>query len=198
MKSLIIKIVLAIVIIVLVYLVYESVQEPLRFNAKKDRIEEQVIENLKDIRATQLVFKRVHSTYAANFDTLVDFIKYTEIPVVNMIPDPEDTTFTKTINDTIGFINVGDSLFKNRIALIDSLRFIPFSGGQEFTLEAGEIERGGLKVAVFEAKAHYSTFLKGLDRQLVINLIKSKEDLDHFPGIKVGSLLEPSTDGNWE
>jgi hypothetical protein len=198
MKSLILKIVLALVIIVLVYLVYESVQEPLRFNAKKDAIEQEVIQNLKDIRSSQLIYKRVHSVYSDNFDSLVDFLKFGEIPVVKMRPDPEDTTFTKTINDTIGFINVGDSLFRDRLADIDSLRYIPKSGGKIFTLEAGEIERGGLKVAVFEAAAHYNTFLKNLDKQLVINLIKSKEDLEHFPGLKVGSMEEPSTDGNWE
>ena len=38
MKSLIIKIVLAIIIVLLAYLVYESVQEPLRFNEKKEII----------------------------------------------------------------------------------------------------------------------------------------------------------------
>ena len=189
---------MAIIIIILAYLVYESVQEPLRFNAKKDIIEQEVVANLKDIRATQLVFKRIHGEYAANFDTLIDFIKYTEIPVVNMIPDPDDTTFTKTINDTIGFIKVADSLFKKRFADIDSMRFIPYSGGQVYEMEAGEIERGGLKVSVFEARAHFSKFLKDLDNQLVINLIKSKEDLEHFPGLKVGSMIEPSTDGNWE
>jgi len=198
MRSLIIKIVLAIIIFLLAYLVYESVQEPLRFNEKKEIIQKEVIQNLKDIRTSQLVFKRVHSTYAANFDTLIDFVKYGEIAVVNMIADPDDTTFTKTINDTIGYLNVGDSLFKGRRAEIDSMRFIPHSGGQFFKLESGKIERGGLKVAVFEATAHYSTFLKDLDRQLVINLVKSKEDIDHFPGLKVGSMLEPSTDGNWE
>ena len=198
MKSLIIKIVLAIIIIVLAYLVYESIQKPLRFNDKKDAIEQKVIQNLKDIRSSQMVYKRVHNTYSDNFDTLVDFLKFGEIPVVKMIPDPEDTTFTRTINDTIKYINVGDSLFKNRLSDIDSLRYIPKSGGKVFELKAGEIERGGLKVSVFEASAHYKTFLKNLNKQLVINLIKAKEDLENFPGLKVGSMEEPSTDGNWE
>ena len=101
MKSLIIKIVLAIIILVLAYLVYESIQEPLRFNAKKDVIEQEIIDNLKDIRSSQIIYKRVHNEYSDNFDTLVNFLKYGEIPVVKMRPDPEDTTFTKTINNKI-------------------------------------------------------------------------------------------------
>ncbi|MDX9905618.1 MAG: hypothetical protein RBS55_03425, partial [Bacteroidales bacterium] len=65
-------------------------------------------------------------------------------------------------------------------------------------IAASEIDRSGIKVGVYEIKAHYSTFLKGLDRQLVINLIKSKEDIEKYPGLKIGSMEEPSTDGNWE
>jgi hypothetical protein len=69
---------------------------------------------------------------------------------------------------------------------------------EPFEIASGYVDRGGIKVGVYEIKAHYNTFLKGLDRQYVINLIKSKEDLEKFPGLKVGSMEEPSTDGNWE
>ncbi|MEA3477364.1 MAG: hypothetical protein U9R60_04235 [Bacteroidota bacterium] len=199
MKSLIFKISLGILIIVLAYFVYESIMQPLRFNKKKEIRDTEVIQRLKDIRATQLVYKRVYNVYAADLDTLIDFLKNGEIAVVNIIADPEDTTFTRTISDTIGYINVGDSLFKYRSAsLIDSLKYIPFSGGQFFTLDASKVKKGGLQVAVFEASAMFKTYLSGLDNQSVVNLIKSKEDMDHFPGLKVGSMLEPSTDGNWE
>jgi hypothetical protein len=47
-------------------------------------------------------------------------------------------------------------------------------------------------------RAHYREYLKGMDKQLIINLIKSKEDIERYPGLKVGSMEEPSTDGNWE
>ena len=55
-----------------------------------------------------------------------------------------------------------------------------------------------IKVSVYEIKAPFTTYMKGLDRQLVINLTKSKEDIDRYPGLKLGSMEEPSTDGNWE
>jgi hypothetical protein len=94
---------------------------------------------------------------------------------------------------------VADSLFKSRPGFdINSLRFIPFTNQELFELNAGEVDRGGIKVSVYEIKAHYNTFLKGLDRQYVINLIKSKEDINKYPGLKLGSMDEPSTDGNWE
>ncbi len=51
---------------------------------------------------------------------------------------------------------------------------------------------------VFEATANYNDILKGLEEQMIVNLIKARKDIDKFPGLKVGSMMEPSTDGNWE
>lgn len=195
----IIKGLLLVVIIVLVYFVYESVMGPVRFNKAVDRRSHAVIQSLVDIRSAQLTYKTIHGSYTASFDTLISFLKTGEIPVVKMIPDPKDTTFTKTIRDTISFIPVEDSLFKGRPSFNpDNLRFVPFTDKIKFDLNAGIIEKGGVDVNVFEASAHYSQFLKGLDEQMVINLIASREQLDRFPGIKVGSMTEASTDGNWE
>lgn len=199
LKYTVIKIVLAIIIVVLAYLIYESIMRPVRFNVATSAREDKVIAQLIDLRTSQLFYKREHSRYTGSFDTLITFLRKGEIPVVRMIPDPNDTTFSKTINDTLGYVKVADSLFSNRPNFsIDSLRYIPFSNGMEFEMASGEIDRGGIKVSVYEIKAPYSTYMKGLDRQLVINLTKSKEDTERYPGLKVGSMEEPSTDGNWE
>jgi hypothetical protein len=199
MKNNIIKIVLAIVIILLAYFVYESILEPVRFKKEKKIRELEVIQQLKDIRTSQMIYRTINNKYTASFDSLIEFLHTGEIPVVNIIPDPEDTTFTKTINDTIGYINVGDSLFGKRLNfVIDEIRFIPFTDTIEFEINAGEIEQGRVKINVFEISALYEYFLKGLDRQLIINLIKSKKEIDRFPGLKLGSMTEASTDGNWE
>ncbi|MCK4361350.1 MAG: hypothetical protein KAV70_06365 [Bacteroidales bacterium] len=199
MKNNIIKIVLAIVIITLAYFVYESILEPVRFKKEKNIRELEVIQRLKDIRTSQMIYRAINNKYTASFDTLVEFLHIGEIPIVNIIPDPEDTTFTKTINDTIGYINVGDSLFGKRPNfVIEEIRFIPFTDTIEFEMDAGEIEQGKVKVNVLEISALYKYFLKGLDNQLIINLIKSKNEIDRFPGLKLGSMTEASTDGNWE
>jgi len=199
LKYTIIKVVLAIIIVVLAYFIYESIMQPVRFNKDVSARESKVIAQLIDLRTSQLFFKREHNVYADSFDTLIDFLNTGEIPVIKMIPDPDDTTFTKTINDTLGYVKVADSLFRNRTNFtLDSLRYIPFSEGKDFEIASGEIDRGGLSVSVYEIKAPFSEYLKGLDRQLVINLTKSKEDIERYAGLKVGSMQEPSTDGNWE
>jgi len=198
-KYTVIKVVLAVIIVVLSYLIYESIMRPVRFNAATAIREEVVIGRLMDLRTSQLFYKREHSKFTGSFDTLISFLNQGQIPVIKMIPDPTDTTFTRTISDTLGYVKVADSLFSKRINFtIDSLRYIPYSNGDLFEIAADVIDRGGIKVSVYEIKAPYSTYMKGLDRQLVINLTKSKEDIDRYPGLKVGSLEEPSTDGNWE
>jgi len=199
LKYTIIKVVLSIIIVVLAYMIYDSIMRPVRFNEAASAREVKVIARLIDLRTVQQFYKRDHNKYTASFDNLINFLKTGKIPVVKMIPDPNDTTFSKTISDTLGYVKVADSLFNNRPNFsLDSLKYIPFSDGIIFDLAAGEIDRGGIKVGVYEIKAPYIAYMKGLDRQLVINLTKSKEDIDRYPGLKVGSMEEPSTDGNWE
>lgn len=198
MKKVLIQVVLLAIIAVLAYFVFESIMEPVRFDKEKRARMKVVVEKLKDIRNSQLVYKKMNGSYTSSFDTLIKFVKTSEIPIVKMIPDPEDTTFTRTINDTVGYIKVIDTLFAHKDYTIDQLPLIPYSGDEQFEMQADTIERGGMDVFVFEVKAPYTAFLKGMNEQTVRNLIAKEEDLERYPGLKVGSLTEPSTDGNWE
>lgn len=199
MKKGIISAVLLAVIIVLAYFVVESIMEPVRFNKERDKRLKEVVQNLKDIRLSQMAFKSIHSIYAPTFDTLLDFVMNGEIPIVKMIPDPDDTTNTRTIMDTIAYTNVHDSLFAKRTDFyLESLPLIPFADGDSFLINAGEIERSKVIIQVFEASALNTQILKGLDRQLINNYDDLLESTDRFPGMKVGSMTEASTDGNWE
>ncbi len=198
MTKVIIQVALVIVIVVIGYYLYDSITEPMEFQRQKREREIVVVEKLKDIRTSQHVYRQIKGSYSNNFDSLTALLKIAEIPIVKMIPDPTDTTFTKTINDTVGFIVVADSLFRTKSYSIDELSLIPYSDGDLFTLDADTIVRGGVKVHVFEVLAPYSSFLKGLDVQAVINVTAKQEDIERYPGLKVGSLTEPSTNGNWE
>ena len=54
-------------------------------------------------------------------------------------------------------------------------------------------------VAVFEASVLYDVYLKGLDRQLIINYNALRKRITGFPGMRVGNLVEPNNNaGNWE
>lgn len=198
MKKILIQLVLFIVIVGLGYFVYESIMEPVKFNKEKKSRELVIVKKLKDIRSSQMIYKQVNGSFSDNFDSLIAFLSDAELPVVKIIPDPEDTTFTKTINDTTGYIKVSDTLFRGKDYTLSQLSIIPFSDGEYFQMDADTIERGGVEVHVFEVLAPYTAFLKGMDKQTVINIIAKQEDIDKYPGLKVGSLIEPTTDGNWE
>jgi len=197
------KLFLLVVIVGLGYMVVESIMEPVRFNQEKNKREEAVIHKLEDIRAGELAFRKINGRYTASWDTLIDFLKTNEFFIVKEVADPNDTTFTKTIRDTLGTIPVIDSLYSNRDHFnVDHLKYVPipakYFANETFELRTGEITRGGVPVQVFESQSHYTVMLKGLDNQLIINLIKKVEEMNRYAGLKVGSLTEASTEGNWK
>jgi len=195
----VLRISLGVVIIVLAYLIYDSIMTPLRFERDKNYRYGVIIEKLKDIREIEKMYKNANKKYCGSFDTLFAFARTAKIPVVRMIPDPTDTTFTRSITDTIGYALVYDSLFGKRENFrIEDLAVNPFNPEVKIKLEAGFIDKGGLKVPVFMASALNVDILKGLDEQLVRNLDASLVALNKFPGLKVGSMTEVSIDGNWE
>ncbi len=199
MKKPIIQIILLAIAVVLGYFIYVSIMQPVNFNKEKRAREAVVIQYLKDIRSAEFIYKQLNNRYTGSFDTLIHFMDSAQIPVVKIIPDPHDTTYTLTINDTVGYVKVADSLFKDQPNVdYHHINIIPFSGGKKFQLKAGIIKKGGIKVNVFEVKAPYTTYLKGMNKQLIVNLTATRKELHKYPGLKVGSMTEPSTDGNWE
>ena len=208
LKSIIINLVLFAVVVFLAIMLVKSIQAPINFNHEKETREKQIVQRLKDIRDAEIQYKQAYNKYTSDFDTLVKFCNDYEIPIVNIIPDPNDTTFTKTINDTIGYVKVMDSLFVKREHFnINEISMVPFSDpATEFEIQDSIIKRGGISVPVFEAKTPYDVYLakpgdKFSEKQWntrVRNIKAEMEQLDKYAGLKVGSLEEASTDGNWE
>jgi hypothetical protein len=199
MKSTLLKLALLVVVIVLGYLLYSSIMKPVRFQEEVNRRNEQIVNRLKDIRTSQVLYKQFNNKFTSSFDTLIDFLKTGKIPVVKMVADPTDTTFTRTINDTVGYVNIADSLFSKRPNFkIEDLPIIPFSDGRRFEMKTDKIDKGGVRVSVIEIQVPYDYYLHDLDKQDVVNMSERQKSINKFPGIKMGSLTEASTDGNWE
>ena len=206
--NIIVNILLLAVIVFLAFKVVQSIQAPIKFGNEQKARETQVVQRLMDIRNAEVLYKNATNQYTNNFDSLIKFCQEAEIPIVNIIPDPEDTTFTRTINDTIGFVKVMDSLKGKRTDFrISDIKFVPFSQPQQqFELEAGTIERNGIKIPVFEARTPYEVYLanpgEGFSEkewnQRRDNAKAEKESINRYAGLKVGSMEEATTDGNWE
>lgn len=214
LKSIIINIVLTAVVVFLAIKVIQSIKAPIDFGNEKNAREMQVVQRLKDIRDAEIQFKQAHNKYTSDFDSLIDFCKNYEIPIVQMIADTADTAYFnahsdfRTFADTVDYILVVDSLFGKRANFnIGELSIVPFSNpATPFEIHDSIIKRGGISVPVFEVKTPYEVYLntpgaKFTEKEWntrVQNVKAEMEQIDKYAGLKVGSLEEASTDGNWE
>lgn len=179
--------------IVTAYFAYRSIQAPIEFNQLKEKRYTEVIENLETIRDWQLAHKSVYRGYAPNFDSLFTFVDTDSFPVIKALGTVPDTLTEQqavdmglVTRDTI-LVSVRDSLFKME-GSIEDVKIIPFSKNQEFAMESGVIEKGQVKVPVFLVFAQNAYIFDGIE----------PEYYDPREGLKVGSMDDPSTSGNWE
>lgn len=206
----VIQSILAIAVLLLGYLLFESIQEPIRFNREVNKRELATIQKLKDIRTAEEFYKNKYNYYTGSFDTLVNFVKYDSLPIIRAIGSIPDSLYDLgvtekkaiemgiIIRDT-SYVSVLDSIFPPNYK-IDSLSYVPYVENTKFFLGAAELVTASkVKVKVFEAHVLNNVLLHGLDKQLLINYNADREKIVGFPGLKVGSL-EASTNnaGNWE
>ena len=205
----IIQIVLAILIVVLAYAIWESIQKPIRFNKEKDQRYAATIQRLKDIRTAQLAYKNEYGKFTASFDTLINFVKHDSMKLVRAVGSIPDELLEQgwteeiavkegiIIRDTIKRA-IKDTLFAPNFNA-DLLWQVPFTENDSFELATAMLVVSKLNVNVFEAKVHNDILLHGMDEQLVINLNDLMENANNFPGVKVGDIVEPNNNaGNWE
>ena len=201
MKKILIFVVLPIIIIILGYLIYTSIQEPVIFVKNKKFREGLAIERLKDIRTLQVAYKTKFGKFTTGLDTLIDFYKNGQLTLIKQIGSMDDSIAVaqkRVFRDSIK-IAVKDTLLRRPGFIIDSIAYIPYSGGKKFEMKAIIGQVSGVPVPLFEASAPYSLLLKDLNRQLVINLNSDRELSSRYPGLRVGSIESPNNNaGNWE
>ncbi len=194
-------VVFPIAILVLIYLIYQSVMEPVQFNKDVEHRSEVAIDRLKSIRTLQEAYKSEHGRFLSTTDSLIDFYKNGSITIVRRIGSMDDSLAVaqkRVRRDSLKFM-VKDTLLKGHEHIIDSIAFIPFSGGERVQMESVVKKVSGVMIPLFEATMPYDLLLKGLDRQLIVNLKAEKEDLNQYTGLKVGDVNNPNNNaGNWE
>jgi hypothetical protein len=203
----VLQIVLWVVIVILVYFNYKAIYGPVEFNKEKEKRYALVIKKMDKLRKAQLAYREVNGKFTASFDSLTRFIDTAEFTLTQR----KDTTYLdkeylKTygvdkmvedvVIDTLGTKKVKDSLFKNFD--YSNLEIVPTTEDKKFEMQSGLIEVNNNQVPVFEAKVNKSIVLDGLDPELIIQE-KQTMSVDGVNGayIKVGSMDEVDTSGNW-
>ena len=196
-------------IIYLGYITFMSIYGEIQFNQLKEKRYKVVIENLKDIRDAELAHRTVTGQFESNWDSLVKFIEIEKFTITqrrdSTIIDKEltrlygvDTTKDIVIIDTLGFVPVKDSLFGVDTRYKTMMNIPTLNDGQKFELKAGLLEQNGVNIPVFEASVSKKILLFDQDENLVDleSEVKSVEGVNG-PTLKVGSMDEVNTNGNW-
>ncbi|MEA1784915.1 hypothetical protein U1E44_02325 [Arenibacter sp. GZD96] len=203
----VIQLVLWALSILFAYLIYNSVNAPIKFNNVKQERFAKVVASLKDIRNAQEAYKTVNGKFASDFNALVSFID-TGRYIITQQRDSSYMEFDKAygidmlkevkIIDTLGFVSVKDSLFKkdDRYKTMMNVPFAP--NGEKFEMKSAILDKGGYKASVFEAKVKKDVVLYDQPKDLLVKE-NAQVNVEEVNGseIKVGSLNDVSTSGNW-
>ena len=221
------KTLLVLASVLLTYMCFRSIMNPIEFEEEKSIRDKAVIARLIDIRKAQIAYKESKGTYTASFDTLLNFVKndnvimvskkgeltdeqmekgLTEEKAVNLTEEEaaqygiEDyADFKENFRRDTSYVSVLASVFGEGYP-IDSLPFVPFINNTKFEMETGEnTTKSGIVIPLFEARTSYKTYLDGLNKQEIINLTKQATALGKYEGLKVGDAQNPNNNaGNWE
>jgi hypothetical protein len=225
----VINAILALCVIGLVWICYQSIMGPINFDKAREIRENQIKARLIDIRKAQQEYRTLHEgKYTASFDTLIDFVKTAKLPFIKKVGILTDDQLEKGLNErkAIAMINkakktgnwkevdaaglrnfsrdtmwvaVIDTIFGKGFNA-DSLRFVPFGNGAQFTMETrSDTTKSGAPLNLFQAEVDYDVYLNDLNHQELVNLKDIQSKLNKYCGLRVGSIEEPNNNaGNWE
>lgn len=202
-----VQVVLWILSIFFSYKIYDSINGPIKFNQTKNQRYADVIDRLKDIRLAQIAHRDVRGEFSNNFDSLVKFV---DEGIFTLI-EKRDSSYMEydrnyridmlrevIVIDTLGFVPVKDSLFKNSQRYKD-MEIVPVEGiDAKFEIKADIINKNNYKVPVFEVKVSKNVILHDQNEDLV----KQENETVSVDGVNgseiiLGSLTDVSTNGNW-
>ena len=189
--------------IILAYFVFNSINSEVEFQqVAKVRISENV-QKLKDLRQVQIAYKKVNNTYSNNFESLINFLENDSMAIVKAIGETPDTLTDEQalelgiISRDTAYVLAKESVFdeaylnsRNEKFPLDlsELTTVPYSN-ENYSFDAGMVEKGKVVVQVFEISTTYGTVFAGLDAE------NKSFELGNL--LKVGSMDEASLNGNW-
>ena len=189
--------------IILAYFVYNSINSEVEFQqVAKVRVAENV-QKLKDLRQVQIAYKKVNNNYSNNFESLINFLENDSMAIVKAIGEtPDSLTDAQAlelgiISRDTAYVLAKETVFdeaylssrNDKFPLdLSSLTTVPHSD-QNYSVDAGMVEKGKVVVQVFEISTTFGAVFTGLDAE------NKSFELGNL--LKVGSMDEASLNGNW-
>ena len=188
-----------IIALLYIYKSNNSLQNDIEFERVYLDRENVVKEHILKLRDLQVAHLKEKLNYAENCSQLIRFAKQDSIQIVKFLVNQNDTNAVNNalkngtaLMDTI-YIPVAERIYgKGNNINLDSICYVPFSK-DTFTLKIGYVERNGKEIKVMLIQTEKRIFVENLDifPENFDNLVAPK------PTLTVGSLREPTTEGNW-
>lgn len=178
-----------------IYWNYKTISNETQYAREFEIRYQKVKDRLVVIRAAQIAYKDAHKGYAPSFDSLVDFLKNGTLTIVKMEGNMDDSlavALGKVTRKEVQIPVIGSYAFQYENYPVDSLPFIPFGNGTTFSIETSTIIPNGDSAMVqptFLVQANFKDFLSDIGEKY------NKTVKDSL--IRLGSLSEPTTNGNW-
>ena len=194
--KIVINLVLVAIAAFLGWQLYSSIKDPISFADELAVRRDAVSERLKDVRDAQQIYRDVSGgEYAKTFDELVNTLRTGSIPIVSVFGDPDDPNFNpEDLRTDTTFLPAIDTVRALGINL-DSLQYIPYSGGKQFQLYADTVTYQKALVNVVEVSAPYKQFM---GKYASDRYRRYDNAYDPTATMKFGSRNKPTLSGNWE
>jgi len=219
-KYIILQVCLILGSIFLAVMIFRSIMRPEKFKTIYEDRKAEVVLKLKDIRTLQAFYKAEKGSYANSFAQLRDFWENGKMTIVvkeGNVPDTlteSEALKLKIIRRDTVIVSAKEEMMRSLPNLdIDRFDIVPYSKGERFTIAADTKMRANIPVYVYQVIALKKQYLKDLDNDTRIKgawgallysglqeqfLGPNYDYRDNVKDVILGSLDEPSTDGNWE
>jgi hypothetical protein len=204
------------------YLIYDTIQEPIRFEKLKDKRYTAAVKAMIDLKSAQQAYKSKRGKFTTNLDSLIQFIETEKFVIIQrkdtaVIDAAKNARFNISVGadgvggyfkdivliDTLGTVLVKDSLFKgsDRYKRLDQAVIPGINEPVKIQMKTTVLtkgEKGEFKVPVFEAKIAKTALLGDQEKQFVKEELKLKS-IEGINGeeIILGSMEEANLSGNW-
>ena len=177
------------------YLLYNSINEPIKFRSELSKRENVVIEKLQQIRTAQEIHREIKGEFAGSFDSLAYVLNNDSIPFRQLLADPEDPENPDKFIVNLVYSSARDSINALGINLSD-LRYVPYSNkSASFDIQADTTTYQSTLVPVCEVMTRYKEFMGAFADPKY-----SMYEKGYSPDTKIGfgSMSSPNLEGNWK
>ena len=183
------------IVVFLGYLLYNGINEPIKFRSELTKRKNVVTDKLTQIRTAQELYREIRGEFAPSFQDLSQVLKTDSIPFRQLVADPEDPTNPDKFIVNIIKYSAIDSVASLGINL-DDLAYVPYTnGGKTFEITADTMTYQSTLVPVLEVMTRWKEFMGAYSDP---KFSMYEKNYDPNARIGFGSLSSPNLEGNWK